>query len=110
MQSGGGETITHIVQPGENLFRISLKYNTTVQAIAAANNIINPRYVYPGQKLQIVKGATTPGTAVRYHVVQRGENLWNIAMRYNTTPWKIAAANGISNINWIYAGQTLRIP
>ena len=44
------------------------------------------------------------------HVVQPGESLWTIALKYGTTPWKIAAANGISNIHYIYAGQTLRIP
>jgi LysM repeat protein len=106
----GGEAVTHVVQPGENLFRISLKYNTTVEAIAAANNIINPSFVYAGQKLTIVKGSTVPDGGVRYHVVQPGENLWSIAMKYNTTPWTIAAYNGISNINFIYAGRTLRIP
>jgi LysM repeat protein len=105
-----GETITHVVQPGENLFRISLKYGTTVEAIAAANNIINPSFVYAGQKLLIRKGSTVPGGVVRYHVVQPGETLWSISMKYGTTPWKIAAVNGISNINFIYAGHTLRIP
>jgi LysM repeat protein len=108
---GEGEVITHVVQPGENLFRIALKYGTTVGHIAALNNIVNPNFVYVGQELRIVKGATTPGgPTTTYHVVQRGETLWSIAMRYGTTPWKIAAANGISNINFIYAGRTLRIP
>jgi LysM repeat protein len=107
-----GERITHIVQPGENLFRIALKYGTTVEAIAAANNIVNPSHIYAGQKLIIVQGGTapSPGTGTRYHVVQPGETLWSIAMRYGTTPWKIAAVNNISNINFIYAGRTLRIP
>jgi LysM repeat protein len=110
--SGDGEAVTHVVQIGENLFRISLKYGTTVEAIAAANNIINPNLVYAGQQLTIVQGGQTPGgsTGVRYHVVQPGETLWSIAMRYGTTPWNIAAANGIANINFIYAGRTLRIP
>jgi LysM repeat protein len=108
---GDGTTVTHVVQRGENLFRISLKYGTTVQAIAAANGIVNPAFVYAGDELIIPQGSTTqPGSGVRYHVVQSGESLWSIALRYNTTPWKIAAANGISNINWIYAGRTLRIP
>jgi LysM repeat protein len=109
--SGDGEAVTHVVQIGENLFRISLKYGTTVEAIAAANNIINPNLVYAGQQLTI-QGGQTPGgsTGVRYHVVQPGETLWSIAMRYGTTPWNIAAANGIANINFIYAGRTLRIP
>jgi len=108
--AAGGETVTHVVQPGENLFRISLKYGTTVEAIAAANGIINPSIVYVGQELTIPKGSVSPGPGVRYHVVQPGETLWSISMRYGTTPWKIAAANGIANISFIYAGRTLRIP
>jgi LysM repeat protein len=107
---GSGQTITHVVQPGENLYRIALKYGTTPAAIAAANNIVNPNMIYAGQKLIISTGTMPPGTGTRYHVVQPGESLWSIALRYGTTPWKIAAANGISNIHYIYAGQTLRIP
>ena len=106
----GGTTVTHVVQPGENLFRIALKYGTTVEAIAAANGIVNPNVVYVGQQLTIPQGSVTPGPGVRYHVVQPGETLSGIAMRYGTTPWAIAAANGIANINYVYAGQTLRIP
>lgn len=39
----------HIVQPGENLFRIALRYGTTVSALAAINHIGNPRLIYVGQ-------------------------------------------------------------
>jgi LysM repeat protein len=44
------------------------------------------------------------------HVVQRGETLWSIAARYGTTAQSIAQANGLSNPNYIYAGQRLTIP
>ncbi len=44
------------------------------------------------------------------HVVQVGENLSSIAARYGTTPQAIAAANGLANANYIYAGQRLTIP
>jgi LysM repeat protein len=106
----GTESVTHVVQAGENLFRISLKYGTTVEAIAAANGIINPSWVYTGQELIIPKGSAAPGAAPKYHVVQPGESLWSIALRYGTTPWQIAALNGIANPNLIYSGRTLRIP
>ncbi|HLA44321.1 MAG TPA: LysM domain-containing protein, partial [Aggregatilineales bacterium] len=33
---------THVVQPGENLYRIALRYGVSVQAIAQANGIANP--------------------------------------------------------------------
>ncbi len=49
----GGEGRVHVVRPGENLFRIALRYGVTIEEIARANNIVNPRYIYVGQKLTI---------------------------------------------------------
>jgi LysM repeat protein len=108
--SEGGE-IVHVVQRGENLFRIALRYGTTIQAIASRNNIVNPSLIWAGQKLVIPVGqdGSTPPSD-RIHVVQRGENLYRIALRYGTTPWAIAVANGLSNTHYIYVGQRLRIP
>ena len=106
-----GAPTVHVVQRGENLFRIALRYNTTVGAIAAANNIRNPQLIYVGQRLTIPRGGgTTPPGGGRTHVVRPGENLYRIALRYGTTPQVIAAANNLPNIHLIYAGQVLRIP
>ncbi len=99
--------VIHIVQPGENLFRIALRYGTTVEAIARANGIVNPRLILVGQKLIIPGVTAAPG---RIHIVQPGENLFRIALRYGTTPQAIALANNLPNINLIYVGQRLRIP
>lgn len=54
--------VIHIVQRGENLFRLAIRYNTTVQAIAAANGIVDVTRIYVGQRLIIPVGNTTPGT------------------------------------------------
>ena len=107
-----GATVVHVVQRGENLFRIALRYNTTVEAIAAANGISNPQLIYVGQKLTIPQGESTtpPSGGGRTHVVQPGENLFRIALRYGTTAQAIAAANNLPNIHLIYVGQVLRIP
>ncbi len=105
---------THVVQAGENLFRIALRYGTSVEELARINGIVNPNIISVGQVLRL-PGATTgtggptttqPGT----HVVQPGENAFRIALRYGTTVEAIAAANGIRNYNLIYAGQRLVIP
>jgi hypothetical protein len=58
--------VIHVVQRGENLFRLAIRYHTTVQAIAAANGITDVNRIYVGQRL-IIPGAsttqaTTPGT------------------------------------------------
>ncbi len=49
-------------------------------------------------------------TGGRTHVVQAGENLFRIGLRYGVPYPQIAAANGIGNADQIYAGQVLRIP
>ncbi len=104
----------HTVQAGENLFRIALRYNTTVDAIANANGIANPSLVYVGQVLT-VPGAgsqppTTTGTGGTTYVVQPGDNLFRIALRYNMGYLYLAQYNGIANPASIRVGQVLRIP
>jgi LysM repeat protein len=44
------------------------------------------------------------------HIVQAGENLYRISLIYGVNMWDIAQANGILNLNQIYAGQRLVIP
>ena len=49
----GSNGRVHIVQPGENLFRISLRYGVSMSAIAAANGITNYNLIFAGQRLVI---------------------------------------------------------
>jgi len=105
--------VTHVVQRGENLFRIALRYNTTVEAIASANGIANPALVYVGQVLTIPSAAGQPPSTVvgeTTYVVQPGDNLFRIALRYNMSYLYLAQYNGIANPARIYVGQVLRIP
>ncbi len=109
----------HAVQPGENLFRIALRYGLTADQVAAANGITDPARIYVGQKLTIpVAGSTAPPVSAAstatspagFHVVQSGENLYRIGLRYGLTAHQIAAANGLSGVGTIFAGQRLTIP
>ncbi len=43
----------HIVQPGENLFRIALQYNLSFETVAAYNGIPWPFTIYVGQLIKI---------------------------------------------------------
>ena len=103
--------VWHYVRWGENLTQIAWRYGTTIWAIASLNGIANVNRIYAGQWLQIPASGWYPSPpGPRYHIVQRGDTLSAIAWRYGTTVWAIANANGIWNINLIYAGQTLVIP
>ena len=50
------------------------------------------------------------GATYRTHVVQRGETLTRIALRYGTSWRVLASLNGLTNPNLIYVGQRLRVP
>ncbi len=113
-----GEETVHIVQPGENLYRIALQYGMTYQELAAYNGIVNPAAIQAGQSIRIPASAvpsTPAGTPAPagdevVHVVQAGENLYRIALRYGRTYQEIATYNGISNPAAISVGQEIRIP
>ena len=105
----------HIVQRGETLSQIARRYGTTVSALMQANGLRNPNFVWWGQRLRLPGSASTPtspppSTTTRTHVVQRGETLARIALRYGTTVTTLVRANGLPNANRIYVGQRLTIP
>ena len=105
--------VVHVVVRGENLFRIALRYGTTVEAIASANGITNPALIAVGQRLTI-PGSTgqpsPPTTEGTTYAVRPGDNLFRIALRYNLNYLYLAQYNGIANPSHIYVGQVIRIP
>jgi len=101
---------THIVQQGENLYRIALRYGVSMGALVRANNLRNPNRIYVGQRLIIPGSPGEPIYRPQTHIVQRGENLYRIALRYGVNVRALAVVNGIVDINRIYVGQRLLIP
>ncbi|PJF29702.1 MAG: hypothetical protein CUN52_07055 [Phototrophicales bacterium] len=115
---------TYVVQAGDNLFRIAIRFGTTYQALAAENGIANPRLIYVGQTLRIPTSSTvtpaptipapitpTPQPSGQTYTVQRGDSLGRIAARFNTTVAAILAVNrNITNPNIVYVGQVINLP
>jgi LysM repeat protein len=113
---------TYTVKPGDTLSTIARIHGVTVQAIAQANNIVNPNLIYSGQVL-VIPGAsapvagggspapvTPPASGDGRYVVQAGDTLFRIAARHGVTVQAIVQLNGLSNANLIYVGQVLFIP
>lgn len=48
-------------------------------------------------------------TGTIYYVVKSGDTLGGIASHYGTTWQRLQALNGLSNPNWIYLGQRLKV-
>ncbi len=106
--------IIYIVKSGDTLSKIALEYNTTVGEIVSLNNIQNPNLIFPGQRLTIKTSNSgefdnTNNTERINYVVQRGDTLWGIARRFNTTINEVASINNIQNPNLIFPGENLII-
>ena len=104
VQSSG---TTYIVQPGDTLSGIAVRYGTTYQSLAAINNIADPNRIYPGQEI-VIDGAATEAST-EYYTIQPGDTLSGIASTYGTTWQWLAEVNGISEPNLIYPGNTIRV-
>ncbi len=110
--------LTYSVQSGDTLSGLAAEWGTSVDAIAEANGIENPNFLFIGQELRIPRtggggGVAAPVAAplvARRYTVQPGDSLWSIARAFDTTVDAIATANGISNQGLIRIGDTLTLP
>lgn len=106
----------YIVQRGDYLERIAHLFGVTVEGIRQLNGIVNNRLIFPGDRL-LIPPAVHPVQPVlprqvvngRY-TVQPGDTLLAIAQDFGVDVYNLARANGIFNLNLIYAGQALHIP
>jgi LysM repeat protein len=111
-------TAIYQVSRGDTLAAIASRFNTTVPAIVQLNGITNPNRIFAGQRILVptsgLPGQLIPPTqapaVTRTYVVQRGDTLYSISLRFNRSIQAIAAANNIVNFNRIFVGQTLVIP
>lgn len=100
-------TNSYVVKSGDTLSGIASRYGMSTSALASLNGISNANLIYPGQVIK-VSGSSNGSSATTY-TVKSGDNLSSIASCYGTTASAIANLNGISNPNWIYPGQVLKI-
>jgi membrane-bound lytic murein transglycosylase D len=120
--------VTHRVKKGETLSAIARKYRTSVSAIMTRNHLRSRSYLKTGWKLKIpmrvryadvvqsptphpsskiVNKAPKKSTISKYRV-RKGDSLWKIANRFNTTTKAIQSLNGLHN-SPLSIGQVLVI-
>lgn len=102
-----GENYIYVVQRGDSLYSIAKKYNVSLEALKSANNLQN-NLISIGQKLVIPGFTESTGSNITY-VVQKGDSLYSIASKYNTTVNDIKSLNNLSS-NILNIGQNLKIP
>ncbi|MBM4429570.1 MAG: LysM peptidoglycan-binding domain-containing protein [Chloroflexi bacterium] len=105
-----GPSSEYIVQAGDTMYSIARRYNTTVEAIARLNGLVNPWYIRVGQRLAIPQGTGSTQTGADTYVVQAGDTLYGIAAKFGKNAWDIIVANNLTDPYWLLVGQVLTIP
>lgn len=115
--SEAGANVQYVVKPGDNLWTIACKYQTTVDTIINANGL-KSNLIYPGQKLSLsapkpagtAKAPAPAGTVSgSKYTVRAGDSLWAIGARHGVSVGAIKAANGLTG-DALSVGQVLTLP
>ncbi len=114
--------IDYVVKSGDSLYKIANAYNMTVDELIELNNL-KSTLLTVGQILKVKKdsdsgysiplGSTCYGTGYKeptyvLYTVKRGDNLYNIARKYDVSVDEIVALNNLSSTN-LSIGQVLKI-
>ena len=119
--SASSSTTSYTVVAGDTLFSIARRFGTDVSTLVTLNGLDNPNLVMTGQVLNVpapgaavtatpTPTATAAPTAESTYIVQPGDTLASIALRYGTTTQEIVLLNGLDDPNFIFAGEALLIP
>lgn len=95
---------TYTVQKGDSLWSIAKKFGVTVDEIKKANNLTT-NMLSIGQVLSI----PIVEESSNIYVVQKGDSLYKIAGKYNTTVNELIKLNNLTSQN-LSIGQKLLIP
>ena len=99
---------TYIVKRGDTLYGISKQFNTSMQKIRELNNLKDDN-IYPSQVLIISANTESNPSECVIYTVKKGDNLYNIAKKYNTTVDAIKRYNNLATNN-LSINQRLKIP
>jgi len=100
---------TYRIRRGDSLYSIARRHSLSVRYLKSINNIRGNK-IFPGQRLKITKGKSVAKNAkkARRYKVRRGDTLWTISRKFNTSIKKIKRNNKLSKNN-IKIGQRLLI-
>lgn len=98
---------TYTVKKGDTLYSISKKQNIPIDTIIKLNNLTSSNLEI-GQQLKLKSDSNNSSNKNQY-IVQRGDTLYSIALKNNTTVDKLRELNNL-NTNTLTIGQILALP
>ena len=98
---------SYIVEEGDNIVSIARKFGIRVTDLVDSNNLGNNYYLEPGTELLI---PLTIPSGFNYYIVQKNDNLTQIAKKNNIDLKLLANINGIDTSDKIYPGDKILVP
>jgi len=112
----------YAVKPGESLWSIAQNYQVSLRELSQLNDLENAERLSVGQIIKIpLPGRSKDDTNIREdneketkydwveHIVESGENISIIAQKYYVPVEKICQLNQISEQDYVYPGQRIKI-
>ncbi|MDT0559301.1 LysM peptidoglycan-binding domain-containing protein [Ichthyenterobacterium sp. W332] len=109
---GQNNTIEHLIKKGENVYRISLKYNVTIDAIYQLNPE-SKEVIRTGEILLIPKFSNSSSLDISdeysNYIVSKGETKYGISKSFGISITALEELNPFIR-NGLQAGHNLRVP
>lgn len=111
----------YIVQPGDMLSKLAVRFDTTTKTLISMNNLSNPDKLFVGQELRVPSGSLSSGgysSAPASHssvkkggeyTIQKGDTLSGIAVAAEVSLSDLRTLNNIKD-DKIFEGKTIYIP
>lgn len=95
------------VMPGDNLQVISDKFNTSIENLRKINSLSFNYDLTVGEQIIVPSISKEPFI---YYTIQKGDNMYEIARKYNVDLNTLLRINGLNKDDYIYPGEELMIP
>lgn len=116
-----GHTETYIVQQGDMLSKLAVRFDTTTKTLVSMNHLSNPDVLYVGQELRIPAGSLSSGgsssapktySSIKKggeYTIQKGDTLSGIAVAAGVSLTDLRSLNNIQD-DKIFEGKKIDIP
>lgn len=98
----------YIIEEGDTIASIAKKLGVRVVDLVRINRLENVYELTPGDVLLIPD--INKSYPFEYYVVKKGDNLYQIGLKYNIDPDLLAELNGLELNEYLYPEQKLLVP
>ncbi len=104
-------TFAYTIDPGDTLYSLARRYNTTVSALVSANPNINPDNLRIGEQICVPRQERFPSCPEgNFYTVRASDTLYSIARRFNISVDDLQEANPFVEPETLQIGEVICIP